>query len=525
MARNDVLIIGAGPSGLFAAAELARHGVEARLVEREVRTHREARATAIQPGTLEILDSVGMVEPFLEASERIRCSRLYGPGMSELGATHYDGVDCRCQFQCSLPQYETQRVLETHLASLGGAVERGVTATKVEADADAVTVELVHTDGRAETVRPGVVIGAGGAHSVTRHSMSEPLEGTTYRGHFLVADIAMRAPLPRDEAGVVCGPDGLLLLAPLPGGRWISFQDLEEEVQAVSAEEVAGRVQVRLGGKYRPTDVAWFAPFRMHRRIVSRLADGRRFLIGDAAHLSSPFGGEGLNAGLHDGYDLAWKLALVLRGQARRSLLDAYAVERRIADRHVLDVSDQIHTSVSDVADAYRQGREVHAAVVDPIAAALQRNARAMIDIDYAESPLVTDHGSSRAGNAGPHPGQRYPDWTRLGGTSHRVLIFGPLPDTAPLAWLGRRWSGLVRITHDPDLDPARAGLTAGGLVLIRPDGHIGFRSPTAEGEALSALDRHLGSYLIPDTAVEPVESATEDFVENPLTSREVSGA
>ena len=146
--RNDVLIIGAGPSGLFAAAELARHGVEARLIEREVRPHREARATAIQPGTLEILDSVGLLPPFLDAAEHVRCARLYGPDMAELGAMSHDGIDCRCEFQCSLPQYETQRILEAHLASLGGVVERGVTATKVEADADGVLVELVHADGR-----------------------------------------------------------------------------------------------------------------------------------------------------------------------------------------------------------------------------------------------------------------------------------------------------------------------------------------------------------------------------------------
>jgi 2-polyprenyl-6-methoxyphenol hydroxylase-like FAD-dependent oxidoreductase len=225
--RNDVLIIGAGPSGLFVAAELARHGVEARLVERETRPHREARATAIQPGTLEILESVGLLPPFLNAAEHVRCSRLYGPGMSELGAVNLAGIDCRCKFQCSLPQYETQRILEAHLASVGGMVERGVTATKVEADADGVAVELVHADGGVEAARPGVVIGAGGAHSVTRHGMGESLEGATYRGRFLVADIAMRAPFPRYESGVVCGPDGLLLLAPLPGGRWISFQDLE----------------------------------------------------------------------------------------------------------------------------------------------------------------------------------------------------------------------------------------------------------------------------------------------------------
>ena len=125
MARNDVLIIGAGPSGLFAAAELVRHGVDVRLIEQEARSHHEARATAIQPGPLEILDSVGLLPPFLEASEHVRRVRVYGPDMSELSGLDFEGIDCRCEFQCSLPQYETQRILETHLSSLGGVVERG----------------------------------------------------------------------------------------------------------------------------------------------------------------------------------------------------------------------------------------------------------------------------------------------------------------------------------------------------------------------------------------------------------------
>jgi 2-polyprenyl-6-methoxyphenol hydroxylase-like FAD-dependent oxidoreductase len=500
-----VLIIGAGPSGLFAAAELARHGVKARLIEREIRPHQEARATSIQPGTLEILATVGLLPPLLEAAERIRCARLYGPDMSEIASMSHDGIDCGCEFQCSLPQYETQRILEAHLASLGGVVERGVTATKVETDADGVIVELVHADGKTETVRPDFVIGAGGAHSVTRHSMSEPLEGTTYRGNFLVADIAMAAPFPRDEAGVVCGPNGLLLLAPLPGGRWISFQDLEEDIENVAAEEVVARVQSRLDGKFRPTDITWFAPFRMHRRIVSRLADGQRFLIGDAAHLSSPFGGEGLNAGLHDGYDLAWKLSLVVHGRATRSLLDFYTTERRIADRHVLDVSDQVHCSIADAATAARERREIHAAVVDPITAALVRNSRAMIDVDYAGSPLVVDHATNGARASGPRPGQWYPDWRQFGGTSHRTLVFGNVPDADSLAQFGRRWSKLVEILHNPDVDPIRAGLPNGGVIMVRPDGHIGFRYPSAEAAAFTALDRHLLLYLIPDPSVPPL--------------------
>src|SRR5215210_4616438 len=171
MSRNDVLIIGAGPSGLFAAAELAHHGVDVRLIEQEVRPHHEARATAIQPGTLEILDSIGLLPPFLEAAEHVHRVRVYGPDMSELSGLDFEGIDCRCEFQCSLPQYETQRILETHLASLGGMVERGVTATKVEPNANDVSVELEHADGGIEMVHPSVVIGAGGAccHDYGKH--------------------------------------------------------------------------------------------------------------------------------------------------------------------------------------------------------------------------------------------------------------------------------------------------------------------------------------------------------------------
>ena len=435
----------------------------------------------------------------------VRCTRLCRTDLSEIDSATFAGIDCCCGFLCSLPQYETERILETHLESLGGAVERGVTVTKLDLDDNGVLAELVRGDGAIETVHAGVVIGAGGSHSVTRDSMDLSLEGGTYQGHFLVADIAMQTSLPRDETSFFFGPAGLLLLAPLPGGRWLSFQDLEESVETVSAEEVVARIELRLGGRWRPADVAWFSPFRMHRRIVSRLTDGRCFLIGDATHLSSPFGGEGLNSGLHDGYDLAWKLALVLSGHARPWLLDDYALERRIADRHVLEVSDEVHRAVVGIADTVRQGREVPTENVDPVAAALQRNARAMIDVDYTGSPLVIDHAPNGAGMAEPHPGQRYPDWTRFGGTSHRVLVFGPATDAERLAQLGRRWHKRVEISHNRDVNPVRAGVGTGGVVLIRPDGHIGFRFPSADAEAIAALDRHLSSYLIPDPAMGPV--------------------
>jgi 2-polyprenyl-6-methoxyphenol hydroxylase-like FAD-dependent oxidoreductase len=220
----NVLIIGAGPAGLFAAAELARHGVPARLVERDVAPHRQARGTAIKPGTLEILESVGLLPAFLEASTPVHGFRLYGPDLSELQSARFDGLDCRHSFECSLPQYATQRILEERLVALGGRVERGVTAAVVDAGAGHNgEVELTHADGRTERVQPSILIGAGGAHSVTRHAMNDALAGDTYEGRFLVADIAMPAAVPHDESAVVCARDGMLLLSPLPNGRWITF--------------------------------------------------------------------------------------------------------------------------------------------------------------------------------------------------------------------------------------------------------------------------------------------------------------
>src|ERR1700740_1285289 len=248
MTQDDVLVVGAGPSGLFAACELARHGVGVRLVERETKRHRQARATAIQPGTLEILDSVGLLSPFLEAAVHVRCTRLYRTDLSEINSATFEGIDCCCGFLCSRPQYETERILEAHLKSLGGRVERGGMVKKLELNGTGILAELVHGEDAVETVHADVVIGAGGAHSITRDSMDLSLEGGTYQGHFLVADIAMQTSLPRDETSFFFGPNGLLLLAPLPGGRWLTFQDLEETVETVSAEGVVARIELRLCG-------------------------------------------------------------------------------------------------------------------------------------------------------------------------------------------------------------------------------------------------------------------------------------
>jgi 6-methylpretetramide 4-monooxygenase / 4-hydroxy-6-methylpretetramide 12a-monooxygenase len=492
----EVLVVGAGPSGLFVALELARHDVLARVVEREPEPHHQARATAIQPGTLEMLARAGVVEEVLEASEQLPFARVLDADLGLVSELAFAGAGCRWEFQCSLPQWRTEQILTERLQELGVTVQRGVSATSLEPGDDGLRVGLERLDGTHETVQARYVIGAGGAHSVTRSTMAEVLSGETYPGTALVADVGARCAVPRDGSSLVATPQGYVLLAPIPDGRWLTFvgdlqdEEIERSARDTSVGVVANAIKRRISGEIRLEDVAWAATFRMHRRIVSSMAGERRFLLGDAGHLSSPFGGEGLNSGLHDGHNLAWKLALVLRGRGRRSLLDSFAAERLAADKKALEVSDRLHALAHGAVRAARTGVRPPPMTADQVSAL--RRSRSMLDISHAESPIVGEYVAP--GQEPAHdlvPGERCVDQVALG-ISHRLLLFES-PDEDRVTWLRARWDCLIDVVDArevrPDLD---------GAVLVRPDGYVGFRAGTADARALAAVDRHLESYLIP---------------------------
>ena len=318
--------------------------------------------------------------------------------------------------------WRTERILADRLTELGGAVDRGVAAVSLDAQADTVLVELQRVDGTLVASEADWVIGAGGAHSVTRSSMTEHLDGDTYPGTALVADVGVGCAVPRD------------------------------------------------GSAFIAHEVAWASPFRMQRRLAPRLEMGRRFLLGDAGHLSSPFGGEGLNAGLHDAHDLAWKLALDVRGRSRPALLKSFEFERVAAARHALDVSDRIHQGAKGAVDAARTGIRRGSPSPDQVAALAR--ARYMLDVSYAGSPLLGEHVSADVSwPAAPTPGERHPQRTTLSGTNHHLLVCGDA-DEERVDRLSRRWG---RPGHH------RSNVGRASPARRRADGYLGGVSPRSE--------------------------------------------
>jgi 2-polyprenyl-6-methoxyphenol hydroxylase-like FAD-dependent oxidoreductase len=496
--KTEVLVIGAGPAGLFAASELLRHGVKPRIVEQKPAPHHETRGTGLQPAVLEVLHRAGVIQPFLADSARIKEVELLGPGQARVGLVQLAGLGCKYEFQCSQPQWRTEGVLRDHLAGQGLQVEFGVGATSIAADGDGVTV-ILDKSGRKEVVRADYLIGAGGGHSVTRHSMEERLDGETYGGRFIVADVRLTLPAPPGRARIIVGPSGFVLLALLPENRFLIFVNRDEDDQGAeppSAAKLGLLLNTRIGADVGLSDLRWTSYFQMHKRVVPALSDGRRFLLGDAGHLSSPMGGEGINSALMDGANIAWKLALVLRGAAKPSLLDSYAFERGLADRHVLEVSNEIHGMVMQLVEMCRAGKPLSLPADDPAEALAGLRKRSMLDVSY-KGGLLIERGS---GDAEPAPGARFPGWCDLDGATHHLVFSGGAPR---LDDFRARWGALVSAVEWTGASALakQAGLAEGGAVLVRPDGFIGFRRASADDAAMKALDTHLSTYLQPNFA------------------------
>ncbi|MGW5668304.1 FAD-dependent monooxygenase [Micromonospora sp. NPDC003776] len=522
---TDVLVVGAGPTGLALAVQLASLGVRVRLIDRAVDRVHESRALAIQPRTLEVLAGLGVTSELVAAGNTTVRLCLHAGGRSRSVPLFDLGLkDTAYPFLLLLSQAETERILGERLAAAGLGVERGVELVGLDRTGDGALATLRHTDGREEPVPARYVVGCDGAHSTVRHLAGIGFAGGAYPQTFVLADLEADG-LEPGMAHAFLSERGMLFFFPLghpAGWRLLVMRpptDVVPPDAPVSLAEVQAFADAYTGATVRLSRPVWMTNFRLHHRAATRYGTGPVFLAGDAAHIHSPAGAQGMNTGIQDAVNLGWKLAQTLRGDADPSLLDSYETERAPVGRLVLRFTDRAFTVATSTNPVVRFVRTRVAPALIPLVLAprfLRSTAFrtvSQLTITYRRSPLSTDGPNSP--RKGPRAGDRLPDVPLpQGGTLHQLtaapswhlLLCGP-----PKAWPGDQTEALslryggrldVHRVAGPDGTDATAGQAwrrlgispgASGHYLIRPDGHVGYR---AGGTDLAGLLAYLARWL-----------------------------
>jgi 2-polyprenyl-6-methoxyphenol hydroxylase-like FAD-dependent oxidoreductase len=359
----DVLVVGAGPTGLTLAAQLAGFGVRARIIDRGLDRVRESRALAIQPRTLEVLAGLGVTGELIAGGNRAVQLRLHVGGrvlavpMFDLGLD-----DTAYPFLLFLSQAETERVLGEHLAAAGVAVERGVELAGMSDAGNAVTATLRHRDGREEVASARYVVGCDGGHSTVRRLAGIGFEGGSYPQTFVLADTEADG-VEAGAAHAFVAATGVLLLFPLvkPAAWRLLAMRPPADRTPLDAPLVLSEVQAvassYTGGTVRLHDPVWLTNFRLHHRAATHYRKSRVFVAGDAAHVHSPAGAQGMNTGIQDAVNLGWKLAHILRGVSDPALLDTYEAERAPIGKMVLRFTDRAFTIATSTTPIARLAR------------------------------------------------------------------------------------------------------------------------------------------------------------------------
>ena len=536
--NKQVVVVGAGPVGLTLAAELARHGICCRIIDKAAAASVHSKAAGVHARTMEQFRDMGVVKSVLNRGTKVIAINFY-TGDRRLVRIPYDLIESAFPYEIFLAQSETERILTDHLAGFGIAVERQWEITRFKQTASGLVVEAKNADGRREKWKTSWLIGCDGAHSRVRQEAGLAFEGTSFTDWFYLADVVVDWRLPNNEIQIFLHLKGVLVFFPLSASERrirvvasVGGPDRTQDVTDPTIEDIQALVSERGPGGIRVSNPEWLTTFRIHHRKVKRYQTGRVFLAGDAAHIHSPAGGQGMNTGLQDAYNLAWKLALVLQDRANPAILDSYTTERQPVARRVIDFTHWTTRMVMLKNPVWQTIRNHILARVLSRKWIQKRVAGFLseIDVQYGHSPIVGQDWKVWGG--GLKPGARAVDarlkaassgeMTQLfeigRGTAHQLLLFegrrigaGVLEHLAGIAKTVRSSYGDLVSAHlivsadseptgigwdgsiffDPHNDAhACYGAEEACLYLIRPDGYVAYRSRPPE---IKSLRRYLG--------------------------------
>jgi 2-polyprenyl-6-methoxyphenol hydroxylase-like FAD-dependent oxidoreductase len=476
------------------ASELTRFGLSVRIVDKNAQRTDKSKALVLWARTLELINrmSPNCADRFIAAGLKTELVKIFS-GKETIGHADMTEVDSKFKFVLMLAQSETERVLEEHLASLSVKVERQTELIDFKQTADSVSYVLKHADGGEENGEASWLIGADGAHSVVRHKLNKEFHGSTLLSDWVLADIHLTG-IPEPPAiNLYWHAEGITAIFPLQGTRHRIIANVGESAgpigegnrPAPTLEEIQSLLNQRGLGEIKASEPVWLSNFSINERKVDDYRTGRVFVAGDAAHVHSPAGGQGMNTGMQDAFNLTWKLALVARGLCPpEPLLASYSAERSPVAKLLLEFTGRA-TQVSLLKGGVKQYIRNHVASLvlgfSPVTHTVA-NVLSEISIGYPDSPLNahTPHTSD-----GLRPGKRAPIRENEPPVGH-----GNAPRFALFAESSNMPADLLE-KYTSILEPAaRSPFTADSLVLVRPDGYVAL---STKGGDWNAVDTYLG--------------------------------
>ena len=487
--KTNVLIVGAGPVGLTMAGELARYGLSVRIVDKNAARTDKSKALVVWARTLELIDRMGShwTDSFVSAGLKVEGANIHS-GSEQIAHVDLTELDSPHKFVLMIPQSETERLLEEHLRTFDVRVERQLELSQFQATADGVSCTLDHSDGRQEAVEADWLIGCDGAHSTVRHQLGTEFQGSTLLNDWILADVHLDGIAGPPEINIYWHSEGVLALFPLENTRYRIIADVGESSGSIgegnspapTLDELQRILDARGPGQVRVSDPVWLSTFSINERMVSDYRSGWAFLAGDAAHVHSPAGGQGMNTGMQDACNLAWKLALVAKGFSRPELLlDSYSAERSHIAKLVLEATGRA-TTMAVLKGGVKQAIRNHlASLILGLPPVKHEMAELLseVAVAYSESSL---NAPGTHFHEGPKPGHRAPirgDEPAVGsGPTPRFALFAA-PDAMP---------STLRDKYGKILEPTlRKPFYDGGLWLVRPDGYVALSAQAGEWEAV----------------------------------------